>query len=110
MYNISSLRVNLLGFTSHKRGMSSYYTFGFEWVLNLVSHSKDGAMTKLMQSVGTLVQTPGTAGCDVTQLGGGRKDKCIHYCPGTMTFFVLPCANDLIKSLSRRHSIQFHLL
>jgi len=50
--------------------MSSDHTFGFEWVLNLVSHSKDGAMIKLMQSEGTVVQTPGTAGCDVTQWGG----------------------------------------
>jgi hypothetical protein len=47
------------------------YTFGFEWVLNFVSHSKNGAMIKLMQLEGTLVQTPGTAGCDVTQLEGG---------------------------------------
>ena len=53
--------------------MSSDYTFGFEWVLNLVSHSKDGAMRKLMQSEGTLVQTPGTAGCDVTQCPGGEE-------------------------------------
>jgi len=58
--------------------MSSDHTFGFEWMLNLVSHySKDGAMIKLMQSEGTLVQTPGTAGCDVTQLGGGVNASII---------------------------------
>jgi hypothetical protein len=63
-------------------------------------------MTKLIQSQNTLVQTPGTAGYDVTQWGG--RDKCIRDCPGTMTFFVLPCANDLIKSDSlSRHSVSF---
>jgi len=51
--------------------MSSDYTFNFEWLLNFFSHYKDGAMIKLMQSEGTLVQTPGSAGCDVTQWGEG---------------------------------------